>query len=36
MVLESLRKQAEQMSSMLSEINKDKLEIQGIDDLIRN
>ena len=36
MVLDSLRKQAEQMSSMLSEINKDKLEIQGIDDLIRN
>lgn len=34
--MESLKKQAEQMSSMLSEINKDKEEIKNIDDLIRN
>lgn len=34
--LENMRKQAEQLSSMLSEIKKDKEEIQGIDELIRN
>lgn len=36
MMLESYRKQAEQLSSLLSEIKKDKEQIQGIDELIRN
>jgi hypothetical protein len=34
--LEAMRRQAEQLSSMLSEIKKDKEEIQGIDELLRN
>lgn len=34
--LEAMRKQAEELSSMLSEIKKDKEEIQDIDELIRN
>lgn len=36
MMMDSYKKQAEQLSSMLSDIKKDKEEIQGIDDLIRN
>lgn len=35
-MIESFKKQAEQMSSLLSEIKKDKEQIQGIDELIRN
>ena len=35
-MMDSYKKQAEQLSSMLSDIKKDKEEIQGIDDLIRN
>lgn len=35
-MVQSLKKQAEQMSSMLSEIKKDKEQIKNIDDLIRN
>lgn len=34
--LEAMRRQAEQLSSMLSEIKKDKEEIQDIDELIRH
>ena len=36
LALENLRQQAQQMSAMLSQIQRDRQEIQGIDELIRN